>query len=95
MMFAANGTARIWEASTGRARNLPLQREGYLPGPPPPRSSARGGPIATVRRDANTDSPDDGTARVWDAATGETTGANLPHQGSVRAAALSATETGC
>ena len=89
VMFAANGTARIWEASTGRARNLPLQREGYRRAP---RLRVRPHAEYLFNRDGTRilTVPDDGTARVWDAATGETTGANLPHQGSVRAAALSA-----
>jgi glucose/arabinose dehydrogenase len=73
-----DGTARLWNATTGEPFLEPLQHQGTV------RSAVfnlDGGRIVTAS--------DDGTARIWDATTSTSLSPPLEHHGPVRSAAFS------
>jgi WD40 repeat protein len=72
-----DGTARVWQASTGKPLTVPLRHRGrvihvvFQPG---------GGLLATASVD--------GTARLWDVALGRPLGPPLPHRATVMTVAF-------
>ena len=74
---SGDGTARVWEAATGKAIGEPLRHEGVI--------SAAFSPDGKFVVTAS----GDGTARVWEAATGKAIGEPLRHEGTVISAAFS------
>jgi WD40 repeat protein len=73
-----DGTARLWETSTGLPLGAPLRHGG-------PVHAIAFGPDGTAVATASRD----GTARVWDARTGRPRTDPLPHEGPVQAVAFS------
>ncbi len=69
-----DGTARLWDTETGRARGEPLRHEG-------PVLSMDFSPDGKIIVTGSYD----GTARMWDAATCQQRGRDLPHLGRVLA----------
>ncbi len=74
----ADGTARLWDAATGRPRGEPFRHAGKL-------RSAAFAPAGAFALTAG----NDGTARLWDAATGRPRGDPLRHGAAVVAVAAS------
>jgi WD40 repeat protein len=75
---AADKTARLWEAATGKPLGRPLRHQGEV----------RAVAFSPDGRRILTGSAD-GIGRLWDAATGRPVGAPLRHQGEIRAVAFS------
>ena len=73
-----DGSARVWDASTGRQVGAPLQHKGIVH-------------AAVFSDDARriVTASADGTARVWDAETGRPITGSLPHESRVGGAAFS------
>ena len=67
-----DGTARVWEAATGKAIGEPLRHEEAV-------NSAAFSPDGRFVVTASSD----GTARVWEAATGKAIGEPLRHEEAV------------
>jgi WD40 repeat protein/serine/threonine protein kinase len=74
---SADGSARLFDAATGRPRGNPLRHGGAV-------QIALFGPDGKRVLTAGSD----GTARLWDAATGDARGGPLRHGGAVLAAAF-------
>ena len=72
-----DGTARLWDSTTGAVRGQPLRHEG-------PVLSMAFSPDSTIIVTGSYD----GTARMWDAATCRQRGPDLPHLGRVLAVAI-------
>ena len=67
---SSDGTARVWEAATGKAIGEPLRHEG---------ARLRSAAFSPDGKFVVTAS-EDGTARVWEAATGKAIGEPLRHE---------------
>jgi WD40 repeat protein len=82
-----DGTARVWEAATGKPVSPPLLHSVLLP------PNSRRGPVHAVAFSPDgtkvLTGSDDGTARLWNVATGKQIGPPLRHRGGVRAVAFS------
>jgi WD40 repeat protein len=76
--WSTDGTARVWDARTGKPLTEPLTHQGEV-------VAAAFSPDGARVVTASTD----GTARVWDAHTGKPLTEPLAHQGEVVAAAFS------
>jgi WD40 repeat protein len=75
---SGDGTARLWEAATGRPLGLTLTHQGLVYAV----AFSRDGKAVIT-------GSDDRTARLWEAATGRPLGPPLTHQGKVNAVAFS------
>jgi WD40 repeat protein len=75
---AADGTARVWDAHTGRPLTEPVSHRGKI-------STASFSPDGAHVLTGSVD----GTARLWDARTGDPITAPLVHQGEVSSARFS------
>jgi WD40 repeat protein/serine/threonine protein kinase len=73
-----DGTARFWDAASGRALGQPLRHQARVT-------------VAAFSPDGKTvlTADERGTAKLWKAATGQPVGQPLPHRGPVLAAAFS------
>jgi WD40 repeat protein len=73
-----DGTAQLWEASTGRPLGRPMVHQGIV-------RAVAYRPDGTAVLTGS----EDGTARLWDASSGMPIGQPMVHQGAVRAVAFS------